>query len=776
MAIRATGGFGLLYYTPGNPEFPELPDGVVVPHFIDLSRVAGFRAKVVPKRRIFGSAPANDEQRFAGWQTDTTWISPTVIDFGVITSPIRATVSLYNTRFSSVDVTALDFGTTGVSLISPALTQTLDPYGGVQFTIEAGLAGPDSFDEFVTFTTAAGPASFRVIGRRVLSLNLVPQRPIDEALRFKTDLLRSKDGSEKAYRLLRSPSSAVQIRVRQTDDLARIKLHNQFIAGESALVVGVQKWWEATPLLSPVATNALELQVADPAFESWYVGGPVSVVSADKATVASAQVSAISKQPDPLVDNTTLHFRFDRPDGSTGDTDLSKYGNEITYFNLVTNSTTQSKFGGGSLYFPPGTGHQGTEVPDRPELSLLAKDFTIEFWFYPTTLSGDLCLMSHYQNSNASWRMMLRSTSIQFYKGGTARTFAFTTEVQANRWQHLAMVRSAGTTTCYIDGVQIGSPIADASAYQDATTPIYFGVYGAGGKFGQYNGYLDDIRWSDIARYNGDFTPPTEPFSGYDEQYTALALSSELGTAFDAGAQVMPVGLGYISEFPTWNTFPVNAEDIAFTVVFNQEADFSELPADWPTLDGIPILDVCNELDGQAKASSLLRNEDVLDSGLSNRVAFTRYPFSDVTSDFKVTLTTREAIWTWRKFFHWLGGSFNELYIPTFTEDFPSVTTAASNVFDMPDTDYAVLFGTTPPKRRDALRFEYPDGTIQYRTITAVVDNGATEQFTLSSAVLAGNPKISYMNLSRLFGDSVTFSFLTPQDAVVKFKYRAIQR
>ena len=229
MAIRATGGFGILRYEPGNPEFPTLPDGLQIGHPIDLSRVGGFRASAVTKARVKAAAPGNDRQRFGAWQTDTSWIQPAVIDFGVITSPIQRRISLYNARFASVDVTAFAAGTTGVSLVSPALTQTLDPYAGIDFTIEAGITGPPDFDELATFTTALGPLTFRVIGRRVFSLNVVPEAPMQEVLRFNTDLIRSSNGTEKAYSLLQSPNSLVSYKVRFTDDLERIRFRNQFV-------------------------------------------------------------------------------------------------------------------------------------------------------------------------------------------------------------------------------------------------------------------------------------------------------------------------------------------------------------------------------------------------------------------------------------------------------------------------------------------------------------------------------------------------------------------
>jgi hypothetical protein len=248
MTIRATAGFNFLRYDPGNSEFPTLPDGVIVPHVLDYQTGGGDKrtrqAYSSRTKFIATSAPANDSQRYAGWQTETTWINPATVDFGVIPSPVQRTVSLYNARSVPIEVTALSLPT-GVTLVSPSLPVTLFPYDGVTFIIEAGITGESSFDETSTFTTSVGPSSFRTIGRRVFTLNAIPQAPMSEALQFRTDLLRSTDGTEKAYSLLQAPNAMVDYRVFFTDDLQRIRFKNNFIAGESALVVAGQKWYEA---------------------------------------------------------------------------------------------------------------------------------------------------------------------------------------------------------------------------------------------------------------------------------------------------------------------------------------------------------------------------------------------------------------------------------------------------------------------------------------------------------------------------------------------------
>jgi hypothetical protein len=244
----------------------------------------------------------------------------------------------------------------------------------------------------------------------------------------------------------------------------------------------------------------------------------------------------------------------------------------------------------------------------------------------------------------------------------------------------------------------------------------------------------------------------------------------------------MPVGLGYVSRFPTYSTYQDNLETADFTLTFNQEDDFGALDPSFTTLSNAllspvvetPILEACNEISGRAKRSQLQRYEDRLESGLSNRQAFTVFPFSDTTQEYMLTLNSEAEVWKWRTFIHYLRGSYNDFYVPTFTDDIPGVTTAASNVFVAQDTDLALLFGTTPADRRNAIRLEYPDGTVLYRIITAVVDNGATEQITVDSSVIAGNPKISYLQRARILGDTVSFTHNRTDYVTLRFRYRTL--
>lgn len=801
MAIRSTGGFALLRHEPGNPEFPTLPDGVKVPHVTVYGGGAGLaaRAPVRTGRRIFSVAPNDDEQRFAGWQTQTTWVNPTIIDFGVIPSPVQRTVSLYNARSEAITVTALSLPS-GVTLLD-GLPVTLFPYAGYTFTVEAATTGDNEFDEFVEFTTSVGAVPVRMIGRRVFSLNVLPEVPLRETMLWKTDLLRSTDGTEKAYSLMYTPNIEVDYKVKFRDDIQRIRFRNQFIAGESALVVAGQKWYEMRPLRESVAAPATTLTVEGFQSASWAAGDPISVVSVDTETVAGAQVTSVTVGPDPDVESNVLLLRFDGADGSTSTEDLSPLAHEVEFRGTSAISTTQSKFGGSSLKCGGSFSNSVFVEWNTQDTLLGGEDFTIECWTYltPTDITNlftNVCLLGNYISTIGSvWNLRLNQTALHFQclqPGFTNFYFGVgSPSWQANQWYHIRVTRNGNNLRAFVDGVQIGATEAMTGAMPTIapTSPMMLLSIGAVNSSGftyPHNGYIDDVRITKgLARSTVDFTPPTESFASVDDTYTEINLASEIGEAFSAGAYILPVGIGYVSRFPTYSTHQKNLEEADYTLTFNQESDFAELPTNFvPTLTDLqspenvlPILEFRNEIEGgRTKKGQVQRREDVLESGLSNRQAYSWFPYADEVGVFQITLTSFDEIWNWRKFLHYLRGSYNEFYIPTYTNDIPNVTTTASNVFNVEDIDLSLLFGNPPDPRRNAIRLEFPDGTVEYRMITQVIDNVTTEEITVSSAVTAGNPEISFLQRARIFGDTVSWEHVRNDYAQLRFAYRTILR
>jgi hypothetical protein len=174
-------------------------------------------------------------------------------------------------------------------------------------------------------------------------------------------------------------------------------------------------------------------------------------------------------------------------------------------------STTQSKWGGSSIYFANGgTDYLINPYVNNPNFSF-GGDFTVELWVYPTsTPDAYNCIIGNFSESGTTygWNLMLTSGQLVHVNvAGTSNNSAQT--VPLNTWSHLAITRAGSTVFIFVNGKKDTTTLTtSALAYnpiyplrigrQVDTTPRYF------------FGYMDDIRITKgVARYTTNFTPPT---------------------------------------------------------------------------------------------------------------------------------------------------------------------------------------------------------------------------------------------------------------------------
>lgn len=181
-------------------------------------------------------------------------------------------------------------------------------------------------------------------------------------------------------------------------------------------------------------------------------------------------------------------------------------GNSLITAGNAQISTTQSKYGGASMYFD-GSGDYLT-VPALPWTALGGTTFTIEAWVYITSTTEP------YQHvfRNAV------STPIMYidYSGGSngvlssqvSTTIATKSGVTPNAWHHVAIVRNGTSVTAFVDGVA-GTPQTIDPGSTTAITS-YVGWDGGTTPARYLSGYIDDLRITrGVARYTANFTPPT---------------------------------------------------------------------------------------------------------------------------------------------------------------------------------------------------------------------------------------------------------------------------
>ena len=180
-------------------------------------------------------------------------------------------------------------------------------------------------------------------------------------------------------------------------------------------------------------------------------------------------------------------------------------------------STTQSKFGGGSMYFN-GSGSYLTFLRTA-NVQFGSGDWTIELWFYLNSASGVQVLLSGtnggltvgsweiYAVDNGAGGMNFANSSWADYSVKMGST------PSANTWYHLAITRSGTSTRLFLNGtLQNTTTVPSGMNVNGSGSNLLIGAQGNTPGSLPLNGYIDDLRITKgYARYTGNFTP-TGPF------------------------------------------------------------------------------------------------------------------------------------------------------------------------------------------------------------------------------------------------------------------------
>jgi len=212
-------------------------------------------------------------------------------------------------------------------------------------------------------------------------------------------------------------------------------------------------------------------------------------------------------------DNTLLLLHMNGTDGSTFFEDDNGVGRSAIGLIADDNAridTAQSKFGGTSAEFPSTYGWLQTGAVNAFAVS---GDWTKEFWVYYNKSDADQYI-HHNRGGYASGTFQIYTTSVgnvraSFNDGGIGRDI--NTTFSTGQWYHYAFVNNSGTITWYIDGSSVGTA-SWSSTINDPDKTLRWGAFSAGGSTDKFEGWIDEYRFSNTARYTSGFTPSTTPF------------------------------------------------------------------------------------------------------------------------------------------------------------------------------------------------------------------------------------------------------------------------
>lgn len=154
-------------------------------------------------------------------------------------------------------------------------------------------------------------------------------------------------------------------------------------------------------------------------------------------------------------------------------------------------------------------------LPYLSNYNLVSGNFTIEFWFRPSSLIGPQNLFE--------WRSSVSTMGVAFTQSfasptkvsafvGDSNTSAWevaitgTTTLAVGDWYHVRLVKNGTNFQLYVNGVTQGSATSSVVPYLNSAD-IRFGA-DRGGNNG-FNGQAADVMVSNIARNTSGFTPPS---------------------------------------------------------------------------------------------------------------------------------------------------------------------------------------------------------------------------------------------------------------------------
>jgi hypothetical protein len=245
----------------------------------------------------------------------------------------------------------------------------------------------------------------------------------------------------------------------------------------------------------------------NPAGSAYFPGYISGLVVVKGSGVTSVTVP--TAPPSPIGTNLCLNYTNGAIIDSTAKNNLETVGGASI-------STTQSKFGGSSMYFD-GSGDY-LIMPNVLTGQFGTGDFTIEYWDYHGTQGTNYANQVGTLSSATpagTWRLgtfsNLGGLYFAYHNGTTYVDVTFgSAAYNDSTWRHFAISRYNGVLYAFVNGVQVGSATACTQDF-NSTNRVILGAELANPTY--FTGYLQDVRVTKgIGRYTQNFTPPTTAF------------------------------------------------------------------------------------------------------------------------------------------------------------------------------------------------------------------------------------------------------------------------
>jgi hypothetical protein len=261
---------------------------------------------------------------------------------------------------------------------------------------------------------------------------------------------------------------------------------------------------------------------------------------------------------DDLIDNDTiLLLHFDGLNGATETIDSSPFSNTVTMRSSSELSSSEKKFSDTSLK-TTNDANNGLVIPENALFPGGNGDWTVEFFIYFndrfSNLDADLYRQIDEPNNiviiyEHSGEGNLEHFELAEKDSGANTVLSDSGDLSGllsnNTWHHVAIVRNGTNRLFFLDGVLTNTESGLPSVIRDPVGDLE--ILGENDD-NTFDGFLDEYRISDVARYTENFTPPQKPFGALDEPTSLVATAvslSQIDLSWDAPANNGNSILGY---------------------------------------------------------------------------------------------------------------------------------------------------------------------------------------------------------------------------------------
>lgn len=290
-------------------------------------------------------------------------------------------------------------------------------------------------------------------------------------------------------------------------------------ASSTAVAVGLKVTREIIGSADAVVTVTGTLKVAK------------ELIGTAAATCAVADATLTVTVP------TKLLLHFNGTDGSQAFEDSSDSNHTMGYVGTAQLDIDWKKFGPTSLLLPNGTNY--ITSADHADWDIGADNWTFEMWArWRVTPTGiRVGMFSRYKDADNGFRWFINNTGAMFIYcivgGITKMQYEMSWVPTLETTYHLAIVRSGTSIYFFVNGVSqtLTETIAvGTNNLNIADEGITIGHEGFSDA--TLDGHIDEFRFSSVARWTSNFTPPTQ-------QYEDIILIGTITTSSTAAASTL---------------------------------------------------------------------------------------------------------------------------------------------------------------------------------------------------------------------------------------------